>query len=279
MWSAATSLEASCQQNKRVWACGIDAVCNAYLMCRCGASFGSTFLFENGASVDGAPVVSSFLRLPAPWLLLAILVSALPSPFAPRNLRLWCGSRSITLHPSLLSANHGVSCPTFSHLLSYLLTAPCTCKCKTFLIPNHSLSHEWPHSTRSHPLWSQDCLLTRHHARPISPLSAPSSYPPLWRTLKSPPSFSSLYHLPDIETAQMLKAISTMETRTRAVLSLSLSFPHMFTPPSSLLPLCLPITHVYSGESFVLDRGYRLTICQALSLISSLAYRGLSLKL
>ena len=70
------------------------------------------------------------------------------------------------------------------------------------------------------------------------------------------------YHLPDIETVQMLKAISTMETRTRAVLSLSLSFPHMFTPPS-LLPLCLPITHVYSGESFVLGRGYRLTICQA----------------
>ena len=26
-------------------------------MCRCGASFGSTFLFENGASVDGASVV------------------------------------------------------------------------------------------------------------------------------------------------------------------------------------------------------------------------------
>ena len=97
---------------------------------------------KKGASVDGAPVVSPFLRLPAPWLLLAILVSALPSPFAPCDLRLWCGSRSITLHPFLLSANHGVSCPTFPHLLSYLHTAPCTCKCKTFLIPNHSLSHD-----------------------------------------------------------------------------------------------------------------------------------------
>ena len=32
-------------------------------MCRCGASFGSTFLFENGASVDGASVVWTYIYI------------------------------------------------------------------------------------------------------------------------------------------------------------------------------------------------------------------------
>ena len=59
-----------------------------------------------------------------------------PSPFY----KLCSGSLSITVPSQWLSCLDILSLPSYPHLLSLLHCSPCTCKCKTYLIPNFQLS-------------------------------------------------------------------------------------------------------------------------------------------
>ena len=138
-------------------------------------------------------------------------------------LKICCGSRSVTLHSSLLNTDQGLSCPDYPHLLSYLHTAPCSCKCKTFLLPNYVLSHQDLIQLDRTPFGAK---IVASHATMLgfflhSPLTqvAPS-YDALARLIPS----HAKYQLADIEQAQMRKSLSTMEHRAQAVSALSLSF-------------------------------------------------------
>ena len=153
----------------------------------------------------------------------ASLLSILPSPLPSAYLKLCCGSRSVTLHSSLLNTEQGLSCPNYPQLLSYLHTAPCSCKCKTFLIPNYVLSHRDLIQLDRTPFGAK---IVASHATMLgfflhSPLTqvAPA-YDMQARLISSHTTFQ----LADIEQAQTRKSLSTMEHRAKAVSSLSLSF-------------------------------------------------------
>ena len=78
------------------------------------------------------PIISSCPHVVAGY---PSLLSSLPSPLPDAWLRLQSGSKVVTIRSSQLSISpSGVRCPSSPHLLSFLHTAPCTCKCKTFLL-------------------------------------------------------------------------------------------------------------------------------------------------
>ena len=68
------------------------------------------------------------------------LSAALPPMLRPSYLRICSGSHCIILHSSLLSFSPYITCHEYPHILPFLHTATCKCKCKTFLLPNFSLS-------------------------------------------------------------------------------------------------------------------------------------------
>ena len=68
------------------------------------------------------------------------LRAALPPILRPSYLRICSGSRCIILHSSLLSFSPYITCQEYPHILPFLHTAACKCKCKTFLLPNFALS-------------------------------------------------------------------------------------------------------------------------------------------
>ena len=75
------------------------------------------------------------------------VTSGLPSLFQAYSslphtglIRLRSGNRAVTLHSSALRFGNTLTCPSHPDVLTFLHTAPCNCKCKTFLIPNHRLS-------------------------------------------------------------------------------------------------------------------------------------------
>ena len=151
------------------------------------------------------------------------LFSILPSPLPTAYIKLCCGSRSITLHSSLLNTEQGISCPDYPYLLSYLHTAPCSCKCKTFLIPNYVLSHHDLTLLDRTPFGakivsSQATMLGFFLHSPLKQVT------PIYDKHAHPiPSYGK-FHVTDIEQAQMRKSLSTMEHRAKTVSSLSLSF-------------------------------------------------------
>ena len=77
------------------------------------------------------------------------VTSGLPSLFQAYSslpltgiIRLRSGNRAVTLHSSSLRFGNTLTCPSHPDVLTFLHTAPCNCKCKTFLIPSHRLSPE-----------------------------------------------------------------------------------------------------------------------------------------
>ena len=149
---------------------------------------------------------------------------SLPSPLPDTWLKLMCGSRSVTIHSSLLSVSPaGVTCPTHPHLLSLLHTAPCSCKCKTFLLPNFTLSPEDLVLLDSSPFGAK---IVASHATMLGLFlhSPTKQVTPLYddQGILLPPR--PLYSLPEIEASQVRKALATMEHRAQAVSSLALSF-------------------------------------------------------
>ena len=151
------------------------------------------------------------------------LLPLLPSPLPPAYLRLCCGSRALTIHSSLLTIGPGLSCPTHPHLLSYLHSSPCSCKCKTFLLPNFLLSHEDLVQLDRTPFGAK--IVTSHATMLGFFLHSPivQVAPNLNASAEALVSHTK-YKLPDIEQSQMRKSISTMERRAKAVSALSLSF-------------------------------------------------------
>ena len=151
------------------------------------------------------------------------LLPLLPSPLPPSYLRLCCGSRALTIHSSLLTIGPGLSCPTHPHLLSYLHSSPCSCKCKTFLLPNFLLSHEDLVQLDRTPFGAK--IVTSHATMLGFFLHSPivQVAPNLNASAETLVSYTK-YKLSDIEHSQMRKSISTMERRAKAVTALSLSF-------------------------------------------------------
>ena len=150
------------------------------------------------------------------------LLPLLPFPLPPAYLRLCCGSRALTIHSSLLAIGQGLSCPTHPHLLSYLHTSPCSCKCKTFLLPNFLLSHEDLVQLDRTPFGAK--IVTSHATMLGFFLHSPMvQVAPNFDASAEALVSHTKYKLPDIEQSQMRKSISTMERRAKAVSTLSLS--------------------------------------------------------
>ena len=167
--------------------------------------------------------------------------ASLPNPPISSYLRLSSGSRCVVLHSSLLSFSPFLHCPTFPHILPFLHTAPCQCKCKTFLIPNF-------------PLTSPDlCYLdsTPWGSKIISPsatmlglfLHSPyTQVTTLYDEQMNPLPPTSPFTRKDIEAAQLRKPITVMQKRTRACSALGLSFRDR-TLFLSFYVLSLPVYH------------------------------------
>ena len=167
--------------------------------------------------------------------------ASLPTLTAPSYLRLSSGSRCVVLHSSLLSFSPFLQCPTFPHILPFLHTASCQCKCKTFLLPNF-------------PLTSSDlCFLdsTPWGCKIVSPsatmlglfLHSPhSQVTPHYdeQMISLPPT--SPFTRKEIEAAQPRKPITVMQKRTRACSALGLSFRDK-TLFLSFYVLSLPVYH------------------------------------
>ena len=109
-------------------------------------------------------------------------------------------------HSSLLDTHRDISCPSHPHLLSYLHTAPCSCKCKNFLLPNYTRSHEDLVDLDRFPFWSQERLITRHNMLGLflhSPIFTPlSKVTPCYGDNGASLSPSPLFNLADIESQQ-----------------------------------------------------------------------------
>ena len=169
------------------------------------------------------------------------LRAALPPILRPSYLRICSGSRCIILHSSLLSFSPYITCQEYPHILPFLHTAACKCKCKTFLLPNFALSSSHLSLLDSTP-WG--CKIISPSATMLglflhSPLSQPT---PLYDEQMSllPPSPPCTRRT--IEVAQLRKPIATMQKRTRACSALGLSFRDR-TIFLSFYVLSLPVYH------------------------------------
>ena len=151
--------------------------------------------------------------------LLSALRGSPPSPM----LRLRCGNRAVTLPSSLLIVGDTVDCPSFPFLLSYLHTAECQCKCKTFLLPNTPLSPEQLGFLDSTPFGAK---IVKSNATMLglylhSPHQSVTPRFSLRGDLLSPlPRFDRAH----IEKAQLHNASSRMTQRVKAGAALGLSF-------------------------------------------------------
>ena len=169
------------------------------------------------------------------------LRAAFPHLPQPSYLRICSGSRCIILHSSLLSFYPYITCREYPHILPFLHTAPCKCKCKTFLLPNFSLSSSHLSLLDSTP-WG--CKILPSSATMLglflhSPQSQPTpSYDEQMSLLPLSPPFARS----TIEASQLRKPIATMQKRTRACSALGLSFRDR-TIFLSFYVLSLPVYH------------------------------------
>ena len=195
------------------------------------------------------------------------LLSALQaSPSAPM-LRLRCGNRAVTLPSSLLVVGDTVECPSYPFLLSYLHTAECKCKCKTFLLPNSPLSPEQLGFLDSTPFGAK---IVKSSATMLglylhSPHQSVTPRFSLQGDILSPLPRVDRSH---IEKAQLHTAVSRMVQRVKAGTALGLSFRER-TLFLSFYVLSLPHYHhstLVPSPSYI-DTYYRLIrqlLCKSL---------------
>lgn len=186
------------------------------------------------------------------------LLSALQTvPLTPM-ITLRCGDRSVSLASSLLTIGETVVRHEYPLLLSYLHTADCKCKCKTFLLPNKPLTPD---------------QLTFLDTTPLGAKIVNPSATMLGLYLHSPhrsvtPRFSLCgdllpalprFNRKDIEQSQLHSALSRMSHRVRAGANLGLSFRER-TLFLSFYVLSLPHYHhsTLSPSSPYLSTYYRL---------------------
>ena len=138
-------------------------------------------------------------------------------------LRLRSGNRAVTLPASWLRLRGTLTCPSHPDTLTFLHTATCTCKCKTFLIPNHLLSPDDLIYLDSTPF---GCKIIA----PFATMLGLFLHSPITHVLPSP---DSLYHQPpqihrfdvaSIEAQQASKALARMAKRVKIGTRLALSF-------------------------------------------------------
>ena len=134
-----------------------------------------------------------------------------------------------------------ITCHEYPHILPFLHTAPCKCKCKTFLLPNFSLSSSHLSLLDSTP-WG--CKIISSSAAMLGLfLHSPQSQPtPLYDEQMTPLPLSPPFTRSAIEAAQLRKPIATMQKRTRACSALGLSFRDR-TIFLSFYVLSLPVYH------------------------------------
>ena len=144
------------------------------------------------------------------------------------------------------------SVPALSHV-TFLHTAPCSCKCKTFLLPNITLSHDDLTALDSTPFGAKIVAL---HATMLGLfLHSPNKQAtPLYddQAILLPPR--PQYSIQDVETAQTRKALTTsllnfvpklfpvdsspFVNARSSFHFMSSPFPFTFTLPLSLLRPC-----------------------------------------
>ena len=155
------------------------------------------------------------------------VTSGLPSLFQAYSslpltgiIRLRSGNRAVTLHSSSLRFGNTLTCPD---VLTFLHTAPCNCKCKTFLIPNHRLSPEELTYVDSTPF---GCKIIAPSATMLGLfLHSPLTY--VLPSLAAPYHQSPQVHHFDvaaIETQQTSNALARMTKRVQIGTRLALSF-------------------------------------------------------
>ena len=152
--------------------------------------------------------------------------------------------------------------PLISHAATILIfslsshTAPCQCKCKTFLLPNFSLSPSHLSLLDSTP-WG--CKIISSSATMLGLfLHSPHSQPtPLYDEQMSPLPLSPPFTRSTIEAAQLRKPIATMQKRTRACSALGLSFRDR-TIFLSFYVLSLPVLSSLYSTAFISFLSYLL---------------------
>ena len=151
------------------------------------------------------------------------LFKACPSQPLTGIIRLRSGNRAVTLHSSSLQLRNTLTCPLHPDTRTFLHTAPCNCKCKTFLIPNHRLSPEELTYIDSTPF---GCKIIA----PSATMLGLFLHSPLTHVL---PSVESPYHqshqihyfdVSSIEAQQTSKALVRMTKRVQIGMRLALSF-------------------------------------------------------
>ena len=152
----------------------------------------------------------------------SLLAALCNSPLAP-VVRLRCGNRAVTLPSHLLLIGDTVECPSHPLLLSYLHTAECKCKCKTFLLSNSALSPKQLEFLDSTPFGVKivkpnATMLGLHLHSPHLSVTPRFS---LQGDLLSPLPQVARAH---VEKAQLNTAVSRMLQRVRAGTNLGLSF-------------------------------------------------------
>ena len=151
------------------------------------------------------------------------LLEALSSQTQTGILRLRSGNRAVTLPATWLQSGNTLTCPSHPDTLTFLHTASCTCKCKTFLIPNHILSSTDLTYLDSTPF---GCKIVA----PSATMLGLFLHSPLTHVL---PSSESHYHSSPsihrfdtaaIEAQQTSKALARMDKRAQSGTRLALSF-------------------------------------------------------
>ena len=218
------------------------------------------------------------------------VTSGLPSLFQAYSslpltgiIRLRSGNRAVTLHSSSLRFGNTLTCPSHPDVLTFLHTAPCNCKCKTFLIPNHRLSPEELTYVDSTPF---GCKIIAPSATMLGLfLHSPLTY--VLPSLAAPYHQSPQVHHFDvaaIETQQTSNALARMTKRVQIGTRLALSFRertifltfYVLSLPmyhhSILLPSTTLLTKYYGMIRSMLAPilGFKPNISRELSPISSL---------
>ena len=137
---------------------------------------------------------------------------------AAQYVQLISGTMSVTVPASWIHVSSVLCIPSHPHLLTRLHTTPCSCKCKTFLIPNFPLSHNDLAYLDATPFGTKivspsATMLGLYLHSPFScVLPTPAALPP------------TLIDALTVESQQTQKACLSMERRLQSCLPLNLSF-------------------------------------------------------
>ena len=204
-----------------------------------------------------APLPSLYHPHYSTYRWLPILWTAFAAIEADQYVQLVLGTMSVIVPSSWIHVSSVLCIPSYPYLLTRLHNTQCSCKCKTFLIPNSPLSHNDLACLDATPFGTQivspsATMLGLYLHSPFScVLPTPAALPP------------TLIDALTVESQQTQKACLSMERRLQSCLPLNLSFrdrtlflsfyvlslPHyhhsVLLPSDSLIkPLCFPYSQI-----------------------------------